>query len=717
MALRYWVDPAGGLWDGAAGSKWATTSGGIGGASVPTSADDVIFDANSGSATVTVSGGRACKSFTRSGFTGTFAGFGSLTIHGGMSVDNVGNHTHTGELFFVGSGSDAIQLDRSLPNNFYFGFTGTLQLLSNLNFTKDQQSAYVSGTLDLNDFDLRCHSLNSNSSSARTILNATGNWEFFGDPGGGDILIINTENLTFDASDLTIKFNNTSLSVDSGAINLQYSSWDFGRVEFNHDPNYYLLLAGGGSYGYPANIETPVITPGCKVAFWGGETFQIGNMAAVGDGSNMIDIKSYALDLGSVLDSAIGNAGSDYEENDQLQIDAGNFNCYITILTVDSGGEVLTYQIDSIGSGYSVSNGNTSQNISGSFNGSGFELDILEVSVLEAAILNSSNQQSLDFINFENITGTGGPWYAGANSVDVGGNTGLIFADAPAPIPGYPTAANFQEYGSDDGDSEGGVIDETNQITAGANNLFPDIDAGQSASGVTLYRKIYRGFEDALYDENYGMGGHLDTIKSFIQKQPEGAALSIGLSFSGWFEAAGIYDAADNDEAQGNMVELSTNAKIELVSTGSDTRDAIIVGLNQRGQSIFEEVTLNGTTPVLTTKTFSKVFGIALSATNSETVTAKQGAGGSTIGTIGSGKNCCWLWMGKMVSGGSIVDAEGGQCSSENNAIQHGLITLNTDNPIPNGLALWLRYSVPAGVAAFPVSTSQVRTKGALYIQ
>lgn len=45
MAARYWVGGAGN-WSST--TKWSTSSGGASGASVPTSADDVIFDANSG---------------------------------------------------------------------------------------------------------------------------------------------------------------------------------------------------------------------------------------------------------------------------------------------------------------------------------------------------------------------------------------------------------------------------------------------------------------------------------------------------------------------------------------------------------------------------------------------------------------------------------------------------------------------------------------------
>lgn len=54
MAARFWVLGTG-TWDAVTTTNWSATSGGGGGASVPTSSDDVTFDANSGtSATVTI---------------------------------------------------------------------------------------------------------------------------------------------------------------------------------------------------------------------------------------------------------------------------------------------------------------------------------------------------------------------------------------------------------------------------------------------------------------------------------------------------------------------------------------------------------------------------------------------------------------------------------------------------------------------------------------
>jgi hypothetical protein len=79
MANRYWVGGTG-TWDNLALLKWSTTSGGLGGSAVPTSADTVFFDANSGANTVTIGAGTAiCSTLTMTGFTGTLA-FGSNSI-------------------------------------------------------------------------------------------------------------------------------------------------------------------------------------------------------------------------------------------------------------------------------------------------------------------------------------------------------------------------------------------------------------------------------------------------------------------------------------------------------------------------------------------------------------------------------------------------------------------------------------------------------------
>ena len=53
MATYYWVAGTG-TWDAATTTHWATSSGGSGGAGVPTATDDVIFNSASSAAAYTV---------------------------------------------------------------------------------------------------------------------------------------------------------------------------------------------------------------------------------------------------------------------------------------------------------------------------------------------------------------------------------------------------------------------------------------------------------------------------------------------------------------------------------------------------------------------------------------------------------------------------------------------------------------------------------------
>jgi len=78
MANRYWVGGTA-TWDATAGTKWASTSGGTGGQTVPGSGDLVYFDANSGANTVTLGINPTVSAVNCSGFTGTLA-FGTQNI-------------------------------------------------------------------------------------------------------------------------------------------------------------------------------------------------------------------------------------------------------------------------------------------------------------------------------------------------------------------------------------------------------------------------------------------------------------------------------------------------------------------------------------------------------------------------------------------------------------------------------------------------------------
>jgi len=82
MALRYWVG-GNGIWgSGGTTANWSASSGGASGASTPNLNDDVIFDAASGSAIITISVTAQCRSIVATTFTGTLGGTGNIQLLG-----------------------------------------------------------------------------------------------------------------------------------------------------------------------------------------------------------------------------------------------------------------------------------------------------------------------------------------------------------------------------------------------------------------------------------------------------------------------------------------------------------------------------------------------------------------------------------------------------------------------------------------------------------
>lgn len=223
MASRYWVSPISATWDNTAGVKWALTSGGVGGQAVPTSSDNVFFDANSGANVITMQGvgiTNNCLNFDATGYTGSFnvSGNGGLIIAGSLIL----SATQTGG-FTVGN----ITFSSTTTGNTITTNGNTIQTASaGITFNgvgggwtlQDTMTCdgivLTSGTLDtngktvtINDFNgLAFNSSNSNTRTltlgASTIIlstSATSAW-----------LFTTTTGLTFNANTSTIKFTNTA---------------------------------------------------------------------------------------------------------------------------------------------------------------------------------------------------------------------------------------------------------------------------------------------------------------------------------------------------------------------------------------------------------------------------------------------------------------------------------------------------------------------------
>jgi len=251
-------------------------------------------------------------------------------------------------------------------------------------------------------------------------------------------------------------------------------------------------------------------------------------------------------------------------------------------------------------------------------------------------------------------------------------------------------SGDLKEYESNSANSDGGEITSTEVVDNTDNNLFSDITGDEAAAGGTEYRKAFRK----------NTHGSLDwqNVVTWLQSQPTNAALSFGF---------GIDHADDDDGAQGNMSAFSANAVVAVVSDGADTRQVTVVGEDASGNRQQEILTLNGTTEVVGALTFSKLYGAYTDPlSGSRTVTIRQGSGGTTRGTIGVNKKISFIWYGRQYSGGSPVDAEGGNMASKAAGMEHG------DVAAGDNFGLWYRLTWPAGAGAVTANSTQVKSEG-----
>ncbi|CAB4240593.1 Parallel beta-helix repeat [uncultured Caudovirales phage] len=225
----FWV---GGTGNWSSTTKWATTSGGVSGAAIPTSLDTVTFD-NLSSVTpyaATIDAGvtiARCAAFTLSGTLTnnvTFAGAVGIAMHGNVYFSNTRtNLNYTGDISFAGNSSYTLTTNGlSINSNLLFvgiGSTWTLgDTLSiaggpsksmtitygNFSTSASNYLIYLNGPLNSNNSNIR--SLNLNGSIIRNTL------------ASALISITPTTNLTFNAGTSQIIFNNSTNTLTSGGL-------------------------------------------------------------------------------------------------------------------------------------------------------------------------------------------------------------------------------------------------------------------------------------------------------------------------------------------------------------------------------------------------------------------------------------------------------------------------------------------------------------------
>ena len=304
MANRYWRAGAG-TWSGVNTTSWSATSGGIGGASVPTLNDDVFFTnlASATSYTCTLSGTLACKSLSISGPAAgavTIAGTSALAISGGLSIASTGVViTYTGAISFKAvGGSWPISAGVTLSSAITFNGAGGAWYLASA-FYINNTVTVTAGAFDTAGFTLNIPSFVTAGTLVRSIAL-------------GASLVILT------GSGSIINFSGSNFTLSSGTSTIVTPSLT--GITFNGGGFTYNDLVLGGASGTNTtfsgsntfNTISRNNTSQQTITFTSGTTTTVANWTVTGTPGNLVSIRSTLGTRHNLIKTGGGNISVDY---------------------------------------------------------------------------------------------------------------------------------------------------------------------------------------------------------------------------------------------------------------------------------------------------------------------------------------------------------------------------------------------------------------------
>lgn len=274
MANRYWVGGTA-SWDGTAGTKWSDTSGGAGGSTVPTTADDVFFDANSTGTVTIATGNTGAKTIACTGFTGTLTGTGALTVAGsitlvaGMTYSYTGTLTLTGTCTLTSAGKTfgAITINGS-------GITVTL-----------------GDALTMGGLTITAGSFSTSASNYSFTASALAS------------LVTNTRSITFGSSTVTFSSNNpfgvnsTNLTFDAGTSQINFTNTGAANTNITN--------AGGLTF---YNVAFPNVYANYPISWTGASTFN--NLAITVSATNGTGVTAIFFSADQTINGTFSFSGS-----------------------------------------------------------------------------------------------------------------------------------------------------------------------------------------------------------------------------------------------------------------------------------------------------------------------------------------------------------------------------------------------------------------------
>lgn len=341
MANRYWVGGTGN-WDNASTAHWSTSSGGANSASIPTSADDVFFDANSGGGICTLLTATAvCKSLTCTGFNGTITGttvgidvYGNFTLAVGMAWTVITGITFKGSGTLTTAGITILGTINSTG-------TVTVTLGDNLISTGASVGVGTNGTFNANNFNITCAIFTVNGTTSATILMGTGLWTLTGTGTVWDTSGVTGLNVTGSSSSIKIT-NSTAANVTFAGGGFIYGNIWFSRGASAND----CIITGSNTF---ADIKDTG-TVAHSLRFGQGSNTTFTTFTVSGSAGQLISIDSSGGTGTHTLTCASGIISCDYL-NIQHSIATGGATFYAgknstnnqAVATAGSGWQFVSY--------------------------------------------------------------------------------------------------------------------------------------------------------------------------------------------------------------------------------------------------------------------------------------------------------------------------------------------------------------------------------------
>lgn len=329
MADRYWVGGTA-SWDATAGTKWAATSGGTGGETVPTQSDNVFFDAASGTVTVTITATANCDNLDFTGFTGTLAGSSALNVYGSLTLSTGMTRSYTGTLTMraTTSGKTITTNGKTISTITFNGAGGEWTLQSN--FSVNTGLTITAGTFNAGTYNVTAGSVNISGSSTRALTMGSGTWTL------SSISTVwnaaTTTNLTFnkDTANIVLTSIQTSGRTFAGG-GLTYNKLTIGGATGIST----LTITGSNTFSEIDSTKTVAHT----IAFTSGTTTTVTAWSVNGSAGNIVSLRASTAGSRATLAKAGGGTVT-VNYADIKDLIASPASTWYATNSVDSGNNV-----------------------------------------------------------------------------------------------------------------------------------------------------------------------------------------------------------------------------------------------------------------------------------------------------------------------------------------------------------------------------------------